>query len=131
MGKEGLDLMGSESLRKPPTKVDIERFLKFIKQRDRRRMVFSGRRRRDDIKPNTEGVMLVTGDGEFLGWGEVGGYDWFRLDIDPGGKNVLGPESRHFHSGKTSKRFNMALKTQHRYIETEQVRRLLSDLVPD
>lgn len=131
MTKERLDLIKGEDLARPPSKEDIESFLKFTKQRDRRRMVFSGRWRKDDIRPDTEGVMLVTEDGEFLGWGKVDRYDWFSLNIDPGGKTVLGPDSHFFHFGATSVRFNMALKTRHKYIVTKQVRKSLLDLVPD
>ena len=129
MTKERLDLIKGEDLARPPSKEDIESFLKFTKQRDRRRMVYSGRWRKDDIRPDTEGVMLVTEDGGFLGWGKVDRYDWFYLKTDPDGNTTFG---HGLHFAKTSRRFNMALRNDHcMHITSPAIEKIISDIVSD
>lgn len=110
----------SERLKKTydiPSAEEIAEYLESLKNRE----AFNGG---DEIREKVEGVRLVTEDGKFLGWGIIGRYDWFKLTIDPRGKNV----SRNLHHENSSKKFKMTSLREDFYIMTDEMRNMIDKL---
>lgn len=78
----------------------------------------------EEIRPDTENVRIVTEDGIFLGWGDVGSYDWFYLKKKPNGRSV---DHYSLHHRNSSLKFNMTMVDDPINIETDEIKKLLDE----
>lgn len=114
---------------KIPTNEEIDQYLKWIESENSRMRdegdLFSIRV--DQIESGTTDVRLVTEDGVFLGFGEVGRYDWFTLNMDSKRKPKYDDNLHHENS---SKKFNMTMLSKPFYIKTKEIDGLIDKIKP-
>lgn len=103
----------------PPTKEEIKQYLAEIQTNVR--PLFA----EEEIKPDTENVRIVTEEGNFLGWGVVGEYDWFYLKKKPNGRSV---EHFSLHHRNSSAKFNMTMVDQPINIESDEMENIINEI---
>ena len=98
-----------------PTEHEIAEYMKMV---SRRKPFDDG----DDISEGVDNVRLVSARGVFLGWGQIGRYDWFTLIMKKDGKNSSGPK---LHYENASNGHNMAMLSEELYISDGKIEEIL------
>lgn len=113
-----------DKLRRPsglliPTALEIQRYLKKVSKRK----PFDSK---GSIGEETKGVRIINEEGEFLGFGETGRYDWFIQTHNRDGHKIA---DELMHHGNSSARYNMTTLRTEFHVETSELTKVTNEII--
>lgn len=100
-----------------PTKLEIQNYLREVA--DREPFDLSG-----EISEKTKGVRIINEKGVFLGFGQIGQYDWFIMTHNSKRRKT----DKRLHHGNSSTTYNMTTLRPDIYIETDELNKIIRTL---